>query len=102
MMQQASQQSAPRGPAPLMTPNQSFGEAGQPLEMHAAAWVDKHAKEQEVAMSRLSDQKFNMREYADPLTPRQYSQSQYYPKGVTAETERRLLDLVSRLKTGTA
>ncbi|KAI1119672.1 hypothetical protein F5Y14DRAFT_396129 [Nemania sp. NC0429] len=95
-----SQQSVPRGPGSLYTPSQSFSETGQALDSSSLDRTDKQTKEHEVAKSRLSDPKFNMRDYADPLLPRQHSPSQYYPRGVTAETEKRLLDLISKIQTG--
>ncbi|KAI1166490.1 hypothetical protein F5B18DRAFT_605943 [Nemania serpens] len=95
-----SQQSVPRGPGSLYTPSQSFSEPVQVPDSSSMDWADKQAKEHEVAKSRLSDHKFNIRDYADPLLPRQHSPSHYYPRGVTVETEKRLLDLISKIKTG--
>lgn len=37
-------------------------------------------------------------DYEDPLLPRQYPQSHYYPKGVTAEIEARLLAIIAQAK----
>ncbi|KAI0453650.1 hypothetical protein F5B21DRAFT_478772 [Xylaria acuta] len=94
----SSQQFAPRGPGPLYTPTRSFNETVQTPDAQGIDWAEKQAKEHEVAKSRLSDHKFNIRDYADPLLPRQQSASHYYPRGVTAETEKHLLDLISRIK----
>ncbi|CAJ2512957.1 Uu.00g010760.m01.CDS01 [Anthostomella pinea] len=94
---------------PLHTPSQSFSEAAQtgtPDSMAAggskaggAGWNDKKYREEyDIAKSRLLDQKFNIRDYEDPLLPREHPQSSYYPKGVTADLEARLLDVVARVK----
>ncbi|KAI0489637.1 hypothetical protein F4859DRAFT_461691 [Xylaria cf. heliscus] len=98
----SSQQFAPRGPGLLYTPTQSFNETTQTADAQGLEWADKLAKEHEAAKSRLSDHKFNIRDYADPLLPRQQPGSHYYPRGVTAEMEMRLLDLISRIKAGDA
>ncbi|KAI1350114.1 hypothetical protein F5Y01DRAFT_316064 [Xylaria sp. FL0043] len=114
----SSQQYAPRLPGNLHTPTQSFSEAHPALQTpdsHGADWADKQAKEHDSAKSRLSDPKFNIstavllvqftvlgssrrRDYADPLLPRQQTPSYYYPRGVTAEMETQLLDLIAKLK----
>ncbi|KAI0871283.1 hypothetical protein GGS24DRAFT_472085 [Hypoxylon argillaceum] len=91
-------QFASRIPGPIYTPSQSFNEAIQTPDSQGMDWADKQAKDVEVAKSRLSDQKFNIRDYADPLLPRQQPPSYYYPRGVTAEMEKHLLDLISKIK----
>ncbi|KAI0204752.1 hypothetical protein F4808DRAFT_309362 [Astrocystis sublimbata] len=93
----SSQQFAPRG---VFTATRSFNDAVQASDAQGNDWADQQVKESEAAKNRLSDQKFNMREYPDPLVPRQNPQSHYYPRGVTAEMEKNLLDLVSRIKDG--
>ncbi|KAI1133556.1 hypothetical protein F5Y10DRAFT_228044 [Nemania abortiva] len=93
-----SQQYAPRVQGSLYTPNQSFSESAQTPDSKVMDWADKQAKEHEVAKSRLSDHTFNIKDYADPLLPR--TASHYYPKGVTAEMEKNLLDLVAKIKAG--
>ncbi|GAW25549.1 hypothetical protein SAMD00023353_0802860 [Rosellinia necatrix] len=96
----SSQQFAPRVPGPAFTPNQSFTGSAQPPDQQRLDWVDKQAKEHEGAKNRLSDHKFNIRDYPDPLLPRQHSPSHYYPKGVTAEMERHLQDTILKIKAG--
>ncbi|KAI0140847.1 hypothetical protein GGR57DRAFT_509306 [Xylariaceae sp. FL1272] len=87
----SSQQLPSRASGSLHTPSTSFSDA-----LHTSD--DKHAKEYEVAKSRLADAKFNMRDYADPLAPgREAPQSHFYPS-VTAETEEQLLVIVAQLK----
>ncbi|KAI3331938.1 hypothetical protein HD806DRAFT_478833 [Xylariaceae sp. AK1471] len=100
----SSQQFAPRLSGPLHTPTQSFSEAPiqTPDSQGGMDWADKQAKEHDAAKSRLSDHKFNIRDYADPLLPRQHPPSHYYPRGVTAETEKRLLDVIAKIKAGNA
>ncbi|KAI0004670.1 hypothetical protein F4779DRAFT_70500 [Xylariaceae sp. FL0662B] len=90
-------------PGQLHTPNQSFSEATQTPDStkagQLAGWMDKKLKEEtDMAKSRLSDQKFNMSDYADPLLPRQHPQSKYYPKGATAETEAHLQAVITAVK----
>ncbi|KAI1259832.1 hypothetical protein F5Y18DRAFT_432966 [Xylariaceae sp. FL1019] len=88
----SSQPFPPRAPGSLHTPSTSFSDA-----VHTPD--DKQAKEYEVAKSRLTDAKFNMRDYADPLAPgREVSQSHHHPKSVNAETEQRLLAIVAQVK----
>ncbi|KAH8161993.1 hypothetical protein CIB48_g6248 [Xylaria polymorpha] len=89
----------PARPGPQFTPTRSFNETVQTTDAQGLDWADKQAKEHEAAKSRLSDHKFNIRDYADPLLPRQQPPPpHYYPRGVTAEMENRLLDLVSTIK----
>ncbi|KAK5628242.1 hypothetical protein RRF57_003957 [Xylaria bambusicola] len=101
----SSQQYAPRLPGSLHTPTQSFSAAIQTPDSQGADWTDgKQSKDKELdsVRNRLSDSKFNIRDYADPLLPRQHPPSHYYPRGVTAEMEKNLLDLVAKLKTENA
>ncbi|KAI0969961.1 hypothetical protein F4678DRAFT_437163 [Xylaria arbuscula] len=101
----SSQQFAPRLPGSLHTPTQSFSDTAQTLQTpdsQGADWADKQAKEHESAKSRLSDPKFSIRDYADPLLPRQQPSSHYYPRGVTPEVEKQLLDLIANIKAGNA
>ncbi|KAI1074025.1 hypothetical protein F5B20DRAFT_564977 [Whalleya microplaca] len=90
-------------PGQLHTPNQSFSESAQTPDStkagQMAGWMDKKFREEtDVAKARLSDQKFNMSDYADPLLPRQHPQSKYYPRGVTAETEAHLQKVIAAAK----
>ncbi|KAI1400318.1 hypothetical protein F4819DRAFT_461945 [Hypoxylon fuscum] len=92
-----------RMPGQLHTPTHSFSEAAftpdSASEIRPVTWNDKRSKEDfDLARARLADQKFNMRDYEDPLLPRQYPQSHYYPKGVTAEIEARLLAIIAQAK----
>ncbi|KAI2783441.1 hypothetical protein F4815DRAFT_442311 [Daldinia loculata] len=90
-----------RVPGQLHTPTHSFSDAAftpDSSEVRVGNWNDKRSREDlDLARARLADQKFNMRDYEDPLLPRQHPQSHYYPKGVTAETEAQLLKLVAEL-----
>ncbi|KAI0485187.1 hypothetical protein GGR56DRAFT_617157 [Xylariaceae sp. FL0804] len=72
------------------TPTQSFSEEA------------KFREECDIAKSRLSDQKFSSKDYPDPLLPRSQPQSHFYPKEVTAETEKHLLDVIAKIKETTA
>ncbi|KAI0598258.1 hypothetical protein F4775DRAFT_556022 [Biscogniauxia sp. FL1348] len=98
----------------LHTPTQSISEGGQVLDPIAgsagaagaatgskttANWNDKKFREEyDLARAKLSDQKFNMRDYEDPLLPRQHPQSKYYPNGVTAELEAHLQAVIANAK----
>ncbi|KAI1807269.1 hypothetical protein F4811DRAFT_506290 [Daldinia bambusicola] len=90
-----------RVPGQLHTPTHSFSEAAftpDSSDVRGGTWNDKRSREElDLARARLADQKFNMRDYEDPLLPRQHPQSHYYPKGVTAEMEAELLKLVAEL-----
>ncbi|KAI5921632.1 hypothetical protein F4810DRAFT_677060 [Camillea tinctor] len=99
--------------ARLHTPTQSFSEGGQVLDSiagsaaagaaaaavgskAAASWNDKKLKEEyDLARAKLSDQKFNMKDFADPLLPRQ---PKLYPRGVTAEWEAHLQAIIANAK----
>ncbi|KAI1107594.1 hypothetical protein F4804DRAFT_296498 [Jackrogersella minutella] len=93
---------AARVPGQLHTPTHSFSEGAftpDSIDGKPVTWNDKRSRDEfDLARSRLSDQKFNIRDYDDPLLPRQFPQSHYYPKGVTAETEARLLKLIADAK----
>ncbi|OTA56436.1 hypothetical protein K449DRAFT_387483 [Hypoxylon sp. EC38] len=93
---------AARVPSQLHTPTHSFSEAAftpESVEGKALAWNDKKSREEfDLARARIADQKFNIRDYEDPLLPRQHPPSHYYPKNVTAETEARLLKLIAEVK----
>ncbi|KAI1819575.1 hypothetical protein F4861DRAFT_526528 [Xylaria intraflava] len=94
----SSQQFVPQLPASLHTPTQSFSETLQTPSSQGVEWADRQAKEHEFLKSRLTDHKFNIRDYPDPLLPRQEPPSQYYPQGVTAVMEKHLLEVVSKIK----
>ncbi|KAK7932114.1 hypothetical protein PG985_002826 [Apiospora marii] len=98
-------QNLPRLPGQLHTPTQSFSESGTGAggvatpdlsgAQRIAAFNDKKFKEEyDFTKSRLSDQKFDIREYPDPLLPRNPQQEPIFPKGVTSEMEQHLLELV--------
>ncbi|KAI1415586.1 hypothetical protein F5Y13DRAFT_146304 [Hypoxylon sp. FL1857] len=93
---------AARVPGQLHTPTHSFSEAAftpESVDGKPVAWNDKRSREEfDLARARLADQKFNIRDYEDPLLPRKHPQSHYYPKGVTAEMEARLLELIAEAK----
>ncbi|KAI1369526.1 hypothetical protein F5Y08DRAFT_292230 [Xylaria arbuscula] len=86
----------------LHTPNQSFSAAAiQTPDSQGADWTDSTQpkdKDLESIRGRLSDSKFNIRDYADPLLPRQHSSSHYTPRGVTAELEKHLLEVIAKIK----
>ncbi|KAI5862594.1 hypothetical protein GGS23DRAFT_570958 [Durotheca rogersii] len=96
---------AARLPGQLHTPTHSLSEAGAPTPDSGAGgrlvpWTEKKAKDDfDIARARLSDQKFSIKDYEDPLLPRKHPQSHYYPKGVTTETEARLQNLIALAKT---
>ncbi|KAI1386858.1 uncharacterized protein F4822DRAFT_411432 [Hypoxylon trugodes] len=104
MQNNSSRPLAARASAQVHTPTQSqsfSGNAFTPdsIEGKTIHWNDKRSREEfELARAKLSDQMFNIRDYEDPLLPRQIPPSQYYPKGVTAETETRLLKLIADVK----
>ncbi|KAI0387410.1 hypothetical protein F5Y04DRAFT_240145 [Hypomontagnella monticulosa] len=94
---------AARLPSQVHTPTHSFSETAvtpdSSMDSQLPHWNDKRSRDElEAARSRLVDQKFNMRDYDDPLLPRQYPQSYYYPAGVTAEIEARLLQVIAEAK----
>ncbi|KAI1339106.1 hypothetical protein F5Y15DRAFT_384816 [Xylariaceae sp. FL0016] len=96
---------APRLGGALHTPTQSFsGDVAPTPDSTSAGRSVFDFKEQKLrdeydhAKTRLSDQHFNMRDYPDPLLPRRELPSAFYPKGVTAEMEQKLLDVIARQK----
>ncbi|KAI2623025.1 hypothetical protein GGS26DRAFT_593875 [Hypomontagnella submonticulosa] len=94
---------ASRLPSQLHTPTHSFSEAAvtpdSSMDSQLPNWNDKKSREElDAARSRLVDQKFNIKDYDDPLLPRRYPQSYYYPAGVTAETEAHLLKVIAEAK----
>ncbi|KAI1460490.1 hypothetical protein F4805DRAFT_454912 [Annulohypoxylon moriforme] len=92
---------AARMPGQLHTPTHSFSEAAftpDSVDGRNVTWDKKSKEEFELARARLTDQKFNIRDYEDPLLPRQHPPSHYYPLGVTAETETRLLKAIAQAK----
>ncbi|KAI0125564.1 hypothetical protein BJ170DRAFT_437855 [Xylariales sp. AK1849] len=91
---------ASRVPGQLHTPTQSFSDPpanATPVKsnMHDSR---QFKEDYDNARSRLTDQKFDMRDYPDPLLPRDTPSEKYKPKSLTAETEKRLLDLVDMVK----
>lgn len=86
----------------LHTPTQSFsGSPADTLTPSAAfdpmARTDKKKLKEEVdgAKQRLTDVKFNMRDYPDPLLPRDVPPERHIPQGFTANDEKALLDLIA-------
>ncbi|KAI4596194.1 hypothetical protein KJ359_005701 [Pestalotiopsis sp. 9143b] len=86
----------------LHTPTQSF--SGSPADtltpgvaFDPMARTDKKKLKEEVdgAKQRLTDVKFNMRDYPDPLLPRDVPPERHIPQGFTANDEKALLDLVA-------
>ncbi|KAI2625229.1 hypothetical protein GGS21DRAFT_531833 [Xylaria nigripes] len=94
----SSQQIAPRPSGSLHTPTQSFCETQQSLDSQVPDWDDKQVTEYENIKNRLFHSRFNIREYPDPLLPRETFRSRYYPHGVTAEMEKHLLDVIAKIK----
>lgn len=88
----------------LHTPNQSFSDSPtstilDPSKMgplNDSAKALKFKEEYDTAKMRLSDQKFDIRDYPDPLLPR--DKSQPLPQGVTPELEKHLLEVIDRLE----
>ncbi|KAK7976728.1 hypothetical protein PG989_015191 [Apiospora arundinis] len=100
-------QNLPRLPSQLHTPTQSFSESGAGSSStpdlsgvaRVAAFNDKKYKEEyDYTKAKLSDQKFDIRDYPDPLLPRTAQQETFVPKGVTPELEKHLLDIVENHK----
>ncbi|KAK1768360.1 hypothetical protein QBC33DRAFT_534714 [Phialemonium atrogriseum] len=56
----------------------------------------KLREEIELAKTRLSDQKFRITDYPDPLLPRKGISPKKYPAGVTAEIEERLMAVIAK------
>ncbi|KAK6200830.1 hypothetical protein LQW54_009494 [Pestalotiopsis sp. IQ-011] len=86
----------------LHTPTQSF--SGSPADtltpsvaFDPMARTDKKKLKEEVdgAKQRLTDVKFNMRDYPDPLLPRDVPRERHIPQGFTTNDEKALLDLVA-------
>lgn len=103
--------------APAFTPDSVDGKN--------IAWNKNFKEDLDSMRTRLTDQKFNIskfplrrvavaslrpsiylpidinfviEDYEDPLLPRQHPPSHYYPNGVTAETEARLLSVIAKVK----
>ncbi|KAF7542897.1 hypothetical protein G7Z17_g11189 [Cylindrodendrum hubeiense] len=55
-------------------------------------------EECETAKSKLVDQKFTMKQYPDPLLPRDKDTSKVYPQGVTPDMEQRWLKMINDSK----
>ncbi|RYP87404.1 hypothetical protein DL769_000500 [Monosporascus sp. CRB-8-3] len=92
---------------PLHTPTQSFsGNAQAPATRvpgplwPTSIWNDKKFQEDyEHMKARLSDPKSNIiKNYDDPLLPREQPPEAYYPKGVTRELEAHLHDVIRKVK----
>ncbi|KAL1841627.1 hypothetical protein VTJ49DRAFT_6804 [Mycothermus thermophilus] len=67
----------------------------------AAAWNTKKFREDYLmAKNKLLDQKFSVSEYPDPLSPRPPHPKQY-PPGTNPELERKLQELIARVKSST-
>ncbi|KAH7039706.1 uncharacterized protein B0I36DRAFT_357103 [Microdochium trichocladiopsis] len=92
----------PRMPAQLHTPTHSFSEAPiQTPDSTAAGKAsaqERREREQFEFTKRLTDQKFNIALYPDPLLPRQLTQEQHFPAGVTTEMEAYLQNVAARVK----
>ncbi|KAK9797579.1 hypothetical protein SCARD494_03408 [Seiridium cardinale] len=86
----------------LHTPTQSFSSppADMVIQSHALHLNDKKKLKEEVdiAKQRLSDTKFNIRDYPDPLLPREVPRERHIPSGVTTEREKYLLDVIAKVK----
>ncbi|OIW35298.1 hypothetical protein CONLIGDRAFT_627353 [Coniochaeta ligniaria NRRL 30616] len=89
----------------MSDPAQPFG-GSQDVDnsQKPAAWNTKKFREEyEIARSRLSDQKFDITQYADPLMPRRQSSTQSPATSQTfsPETEKRLQGLIAKIKSST-
>ncbi|KAI0899466.1 hypothetical protein F4806DRAFT_452787 [Annulohypoxylon nitens] len=94
---------AARVPGQLHTPTHSFSDAAPAFTPDSVdgkniAWNKNFKEDLDSMRTRLTDQKFNIKDYEDPLLPRQHPPSHYYPNGVTAETEARLLSVIAKVK----
>ncbi|KAI1209430.1 uncharacterized protein F4807DRAFT_426679 [Annulohypoxylon truncatum] len=92
---------AARVPGQLHTPTHSFSDAAftpDSIDGRTVAWNKNSKEDLSSLQAKLTDQKFNIRDYEDPLLPRQHPPSHYYPNGVTAETEARLLKVIAKVK----
>ncbi|KAH8910744.1 hypothetical protein BR93DRAFT_923460 [Coniochaeta sp. PMI_546] len=66
-----------------------------------AGWNTKKFREEyDTARSRLTDQKFDITQYADPLIPQRSSAAQnpVTPQKFSPETEKRLQSLITKIK----
>ncbi|KAI5466138.1 hypothetical protein BGZ63DRAFT_420646 [Mariannaea sp. PMI_226] len=61
-------------------------------EASGASVTTRAKEERETAKSRLQDHSFNMKNYADPLSPRDRSKA--LPPGITPEMEQRWLRMI--------
>ncbi|KAK7757103.1 hypothetical protein SLS62_000650 [Diatrype stigma] len=77
-----------------------FNATGAPMKPVSAIWSDgKFREEYDGCKARLTDSsKFNIRVYPDPLLPRQQSQADFYPKGMTPELEAHLKGVIAQVK----
>ncbi|KXJ91748.1 hypothetical protein Micbo1qcDRAFT_161759 [Microdochium bolleyi] len=91
----------PRMPG-LHTPSHSFSEAPiQTPDSTAAGKGSAQERREREAFEfakRLTDQKFTITSYPDPLLPRKATQEQHFPKGVTTEMEAYLQAVAARVK----
>ncbi|KAJ1334133.1 hypothetical protein MN608_04138 [Microdochium nivale] len=91
----------PRMPG-LHTPTHSFSEAPVQTPDSTAAGKgsaqDRRDREIFEFAKRLTDQKFTMASYPDPLLPRQATQEEQLPKGVTTAMEAYLQTVAARVK----
>ncbi|KAF3010457.1 hypothetical protein E8E14_003695 [Neopestalotiopsis sp. 37M] len=60
----------------------------------------KLKEEADIAKQRLSDLKFNIRDYPDPLLPREVPRERHMPQGLTEQDEKHLLEVIAKYKTG--
>ncbi|ORY57536.1 uncharacterized protein BCR38DRAFT_490039 [Pseudomassariella vexata] len=82
------------------TPTPSFSESPAP---DVSSKGERKTKEEiDSAKARLSDTKFEMNHFPDPLLPRTGTAAIFMPKGVTAEMEAHLQGVIDRIKGTTA
>ncbi|KAI2472095.1 hypothetical protein F4781DRAFT_384367 [Annulohypoxylon bovei var. microspora] len=93
---------AARVPWQLHTPTHSFSDAAftpDSIDGRTVVWNNKISIDEfDLARAKLADQKFNIKDYEDPLLPRQYPPPHFFPNGVTGETEARLLKVIAKAK----
>ncbi|KAH6619245.1 hypothetical protein B0J18DRAFT_239000 [Chaetomium sp. MPI-SDFR-AT-0129] len=87
-----------------MNSDDLMSDPAQPMgpgpESKGASWNTKKFREEyEMHKNRLHDQSFSVADYPDPLSP-QPPHPKQYPKGTTPDLERKLQDLISRVKAG--
>lgn len=88
----------------MHTPTQSFNDSILETNLETPAFKlpptnEKKLKEDiEHTKARLTDQRFNINDYPDPLLPRTSPREKFFPNDTTAETEQHLLEVAAAAK----